>query len=345
MAPLHWGLGHATRCIPIIQELLKHQFNVILASDGAALLLLRKEFPKLKWVELPSYNITYPKNGSYFKWSLFLKFPKIKRTISSEKKMIHNLLSEIEIDGIISDNRFGVRSNKVPSVFITHQLNVLTGSTSFLSSLLHQKIIKRFDECWVPDVDTTLNLSGRLGHLLNSSLNIKYIGVLSRMQRKKLAIKYDIMVLVSGPEPQRSLFETKVLEAFVGSSKKILLVKGKVEVEQITERFGNITSVNFMQMHELEIAINESEIVIARSGYTTLMDLSTLRKKAYFVPTPGQYEQQYLAKRLKSSGIAPYCKQEDFSAKRIKEIPLYRGLPIFKHNQDFGELFRLFKGK
>ena len=174
VAPLNWGLGHATRCIPIVRALIDHNFNVILASDGAALLFLRKEFPQLHYIELPSYNITYPEKGHYFKLNLFLKLPQIQKTISSEKKMIKELMTEDKIDGIISDNRLGVFNKKVPTVFITHQLSVLSGSTTFFSSKLHQKIIKKFDACWVPDVDGPINLSGKLGHPKNINFEVLY---------------------------------------------------------------------------------------------------------------------------------------------------------------------------
>ena len=75
VAPLNWGLGHATRCIPIIRALKAHNFEPVIASDGAALQLLKKEFPDLEHVELPSYNITYPKNGKRFKSKLISETP------------------------------------------------------------------------------------------------------------------------------------------------------------------------------------------------------------------------------------------------------------------------------
>jgi predicted glycosyltransferase len=180
VAPLFWGLGHAARCIPIIKALLSHNYNVLLGSDGASLLFLRKEFPTLSFVELPSYNIVYPNNGKYFKWKMFLSLPTIQKAILSEKKIVRELVSEAKVDGIISDNRFGIRNNKVPSVFITHQLNVLTGSTTFLSSKIHQKIIKKFNQCWIPDIDSEQNISGKLGRLRKPDSSIKYIGLLSR---------------------------------------------------------------------------------------------------------------------------------------------------------------------
>ena len=146
VAPLFWGLGHATRCIPIIRALLECNYDVLLGSDGAALSLLKKEFPTLPSIELPAYNISYPKNGEFFKIKLFLKLPHIKKTMNEEKKLIENLVKDGTIHGIISDNRMGVRSKKVPSVIITHQVNVLSGNTSYFSSKMHQKIIKKFDK-------------------------------------------------------------------------------------------------------------------------------------------------------------------------------------------------------
>ncbi len=345
VAPLFWGLGHAARCIPIIKALLSHNYNVLLGSDGAALLFLRKEFPSLSFVELPSYNIVYPNNGNYFKWKMFLNLPVIQKAILSEKKIVKELVSEAKVDGIISDNRLGVRNSKVPSIFITHQLNVLTGTTTFLSSKIHQKIINKFDQCWVPDIDSEENISGKLGRLKKLQGSIQYIGPLSRFQKKNLPIKNDILALISGPEPQRTFFENKLMEAFKLSEKSIVLVQGVVEEVQTKHTIGKIRVVNFMLTTELEKTINESEVVVSRSGYTTILDLTSLDKKAFFIPTPGQYEQIYLAKRLKNLGIVPSCKQENFNVKQLDEIKNYSGLEGFKTTPDFKALFSLFQGK
>ena len=177
VAPLNWGLGHATRCIPIIRELEKNGFTPILASDGVALSLLKKEFPHLTSLELPSYNIEYAKKGENFKWKLIKNSPKTINAILSEKQLVKKWIKEYNLTGIISDNRLGVHSKKVPSVFMTHQLTVLSGKTTWISSKLHQFFIHKFDECWVPDVNEIPNLTGKLGHLKNSNLNIRYIGV------------------------------------------------------------------------------------------------------------------------------------------------------------------------
>src|SRR5690606_34152186 len=142
-----------TRCIPIIRSLLAEGFDVIIASDGSALHLLQKEFPKLRYFELPPYRIKYPSYGIFFKWKMLLRLPHFYTTMIAEKRVIRKIVAEETISGIISDGRFGARASEIPSVYITHQLNVLSGSTTFLSRKFHQKIIKKFDECWVPDVN------------------------------------------------------------------------------------------------------------------------------------------------------------------------------------------------
>jgi len=343
VAPLHWGLGHATRCVPIIQALIEANYIPLLASDGAALELLRKEFPKLESVELPSYQITYAKRASGFKWKLLFDSPKMMKAIKAEKKIIKNLVAKGRIQGIISDNRLGIRSKRVPSVFITHQLNVLTGNTTWLSTLLHLDIIKKFDACWVPDFEGSTNLSGRLGHPEKTPSNVTYIGPLSRMQKVNIEKKYDILVLLSGPEPQRTFLEEKLMYELRGLDKKILFVLGKVEEKMHCYTEDNFRVYNYMGSKALEKAINQSDLVISRSGYTTIMDLAVLEKKAFFIPTPGQFEQEYLAKRLKSKGIVPSCKQENFTVNKLESIFVFSGLKNLDNTFDLRLAFRLFE--
>ncbi|WP_317168159.1 glycosyltransferase [Leptobacterium flavescens] len=345
VAPLNWGLGHATRCIPIINSLLANNFEPIIASDGQALELLKKEFPELKAIELPSYRIEYSKKGKNFKLKMLWDSPKILQAIKKEKKEVDKLIEKERLNGIISDNRFGVRSKKVPSVFITHQLNVLTGNTTWLSSKMHQSIIKKFDECWVPDTEGKPNLSGKLGHLKNSRLPIRYLGPLSRLSKKDLPELYDLMVILSGPEPQRGMLEEKLLEEVKKFKGNVLFVKGKVEKEQTVSRQEQLTIYNFMDSRELEIAFNESKMVLSRSGYTTVMDLAKLEKKAFFIPTPGQYEQEYLAKRLKKQGLAPYSSQEKFTLSKLSKVKTYKGFSSFSAEVDYSDLFSLFHGE
>jgi uncharacterized protein (TIGR00661 family) len=345
VAPLHWGLGHATRCIPIIYALIENGFKPLIASDGAALELLRKEFPDIESLELPSYQIMYAKTAKGFKLKLVIDSPKMLKAIENERKIVKKLVKSGKIDGIISDNRLGVRSKKVPSVFITHQLNVLTGSTTWISTLLHKKVIKKFDVCWVPDFEGSQNLSGKLGHPEQIPKNVIYIGPLSRMKKRNIEKKYDILVLLSGPEPQRTFLEEKLKQELSGLDKKILFVLGKVEEQIHCYNDGNFRVYNFMGTKCLEKAINESELVISRSGYTTIMDLAVLEKKAFFIPTPGQFEQEYLAKRLKTKGIVPSCKQENFKLNKLESVQLFSGLKNRENVIDYSSIFSLFEGK
>ena len=345
VAPLNWGLGHATRCIPIIRELEKNGFTPILASDGAALQILQKEFPYLQTLTLPSYKIEYAKNAATFKWKLLKNSPKIINAILSEKRLVKKWILEYGLNGIISDNRLGVYSKKIPSVFITHQLTVLSGKTTWISSKLHHYFIKKFTQCWIPDMEEQPNLTGKLGHLKNNKMNLIYLGPLSRLEKKELPIQYDLMVLLSGPEPQRTYLEQKLKNEVQFFTGKVLFIEGAIASEQKTERYQNVTYYNFMTTQELEIAFNESAMVLCRSGYTTIMDLAKLGKKAFFIPTPGQSEQEYLAKRLQRKSFVPYANQEDFVIKNLQEINLYKGLPQLEKNIHWKELFILFEGE
>jgi len=345
VAPLNWGLGHATRCIPIITNLIDCGFEPIIASDGAALDLLKKEFPSLLCIELPSYKISYSKKAKNFKLKILKDSPTIIKAIKKEKKLVKQLVIEHDIAGIISDNRFGVRYKQVPSVFITHQLHVLSGNTSWLSSKLHQRFISKFDECWVPDNRGLANLSGKLGHIDDTQLKLKYIGPLSRFKKETLDIEYDLMVLLSGPEPQRRYLEELLLEELKPFNGSILFVKGIVEAEQKHDKKDQFIIYNYMTSSQLEKAINRSRFIISRSGYTTIMDLAKLDKKAFFIPTPGQYEQEYLAERLNDANVIPYSNQDHFKLELLDKLNTYSGFKNQDYIVNFKKLFSLFERK
>ena len=234
VAPLNWGLGHATRCIPIIKALEQNNFNPIIASDGVALALLKKEFPHLVSVELTPYDISYAEKGKNFKWKLLAQMPKMFKAVYGERKIVNQIIETHSIDGIISDNRLGVYSRKIPSIFMTHQLNVLSGKTSWLTTKVHSKFISKFDQCWVPDNDSMSNLTGKLGHLKNPLKNLVYIGPLSRFEKKRRKKVFDLMVILSGPEPQRTFLEQKIIEELKFYDGNVVFIKGVVEQNQIS---------------------------------------------------------------------------------------------------------------
>ena len=344
VAPLNWGLGHATRCIPIIRQLQKEGYTPLLASDGAALQLLKKEFPELHCLELPSYHIEYAKNPKNFKWKLIKNSPKTIQSILAERKIIDQWISDFELKGIISDNRLGAYSKKIPSVIITHQLTVFSGKTTWITSYIHRLFIKKFEQCWVPDWEGVVCLSGELGHPQKKIKNTRYIGPLSRLEKREVVQEYDYTILLSGPEPQRSLLEAKIREEMQTFDGKILLVRGIID-DQPTQNEPPFTIVNYLTSNGIAHAIARCNMVICRSGYTTIMDLAQLEKKAVFIPTPGQYEQVYLAKYFHKKGMVLMCNQTDFSLKKLKAAQFYQGLPVSKSQMLPRDLFALFKCK
>ena len=340
IAPLNWGLGHATRCVPIINALLENNFTPIIASDGNALSFLRKEFPYLEYIEIPAYNISYHRN---LKLGLLLQIPEVLKAVREERKIINNfILKNTDVVGVISDNRFGVRSSFVPSVYITHQINVLSGNTTFFTSYFHQQIIKKFDECWIPDNENS-EFSGKLSST-KKNLNTKFIGVLSRFKKQELTQNTDVLIILSGIESNRVFLERKLISAFKNDARNIVFVLGKIESVQKSWKKGNTTYYNYVLSEELQNLINSSKIVICRSGYSSIMDLAVLGKKVFFIPTAHQDEQEYLATYLENNKRAPFSTIEDFVKENLCKLKDYKGLNT-KETMFNSGLFSLFERK
>jgi len=325
IAPLNWGLGHAARCMPIITRLLDQGHQPIIASDGQALALLKHEYPQLPWIELPSYDVEYPENGDFMRLKMLKDSPKLWRAMRKEHKLLAELIEDYNLDGIISDNRLGLYHDDVPTVIITHQLQVLSGSTTWLSTQLHQHFIKKFDFCWVPDYAGDFSLSGRLSSHDDPHLNTTFIGPLSRLHRCNTPSKYDLLVLLSGPEPQRAILEKKLLDELIFFQGKVLFIRGVVEGESYSGKKNGITTYNFLTAAGIQKAMARSSLILCRSGYSSILDLAAMGNKAFFIPTPGQYEQEYLAEHMENIGIAPYRSQMDFQLSDLSTVNNYAG--------------------
>jgi len=337
VAPLNWGLGHASRCVPIIKHLIENNFIPIIASDGEALKFLSKEFPDLETINLPSYNISYGKN---VKWNLFKKTLTIKKAVRQERKVLEKyLIDTIEVVGIISDNRFGIFSKKIPSVYITHQINVLSGLLTPITSFFHQRIIKNFNECWIPD-ELNSKFSGKLS-LSNRRLNQKYIGILSRLNKIEIEKTIDILIVLSGPEPNRSSLEYKLQQLFEKTEKNVWLVRGVIEKEKVLEEKGNLKIFNFMLSKELEKTMNSAKLIICRSGYSSIMDLVALNKQALLIPTENQSEQEYLAKHLHNQGYFNFLDEKNLN-ESIENLSGSHFEIEYKKRDFSADLFNLF---
>ena len=312
VTPLDWGLGHATRCVPIIRLLLELECKVFLGGSGPSLQLLCTEFPALSCINLPAYDPVYPPDVS-MAWTMLAQLSKFRKAIQDEHDMVEHFVSVNQIDYVISDNRYGCWSSSVYCVFITHQTNIKmpSGLRWFggLINCFNHRQIKKFNQCWIPDFSDH-TFSGELSSTLR--MKSRFIGPLSRFSRS-LAVtkKYDLLILLSGPEPQRSIFEELLLAQLAQTSANVLMIRG-VSNNFTGEVATQIEIINFCNTTELQNAIEQSELVISRPGYSTIMDLARLGKKAIFIPTPGQTEQEYLAAQLKVSGIAYCTTQKDF---------------------------------
>ncbi len=335
VAPLDWGLGHATRCIPIINELLKRDCEVMLASSGDAFILLKKEFPLLKIIQLPGYNPQYSSGNGSMGLKIATQLPKFLKAIFNEHQVTEKIIQEEEVNAVISDNRYGCYSKNVKSIFITHQLNILMPDgwkwgQKYLNHFNHRQI-KKFDECWIPAPYDSLAPELLLSP---NGINKKFIGHLSRFERIGAEKKYDVMAIVSGPDPQRKILIDKIRAQFKSSGLRTLLVRGNVNEESRMKQTGNHTEVNHLLSKDLNEAISQSSLVVSRSGYSTVMDLIKLNKKAIFIPTPGQTEQEYLASELMKNGIAFSMKQSEFDLeKALKESVSYKGFVNFEQDE------------
>ncbi len=303
--PLDWGLGHATRCVPIIHYMRSKGWKITLAGEGKTGHLLKQEFPDLEMMPLRGYNISYPKKGIFFIPSILMQVPKILVSIIREHRWLRKKMKSHAWDIIVSDNRYGLFHQHAKTIFITHQVGPISGLGSFADKLLRMisiHFIERFNACWVPDTADNENISGILSHPKSVPRNIQYIGPLSRMTAKHLPEEDIVLLLLSGPEPQRSILEKKLIEQASTMQKRFICVRGLPADHTTLPDSNNIQFIHHLPSIELGEMIEKSGVVVCRTGYSSVMDLIKLRKKAVMIPTPGQTEQEYLGKRLSKLG-------------------------------------------
>ena len=307
-------------------------------------MLLKTEFPQLKSIYLPSFKIKYSKGKSQL-FRILISSPKFLFCIFREYKLLNKIISSEKIDIVISDNRYGLFNSKCYSIIITHQLLIkIPKSVSFIEKIL-QKInyyfIEKFAQCWIPDYEKEPNISGELGHPEIIPLNAVYIGHLSRFHKTFNDYgnikENDILVILSGPEPQRSILEKILIAQISKIDYKTIFVRGANEFFNKIEDSENIKFIQFADSKTITKLIKSSEIVISRAGYSTIMDLAALSKKAILIPTPGQTEQEYLAEYVKNKVWFFTQKQDELNiSQAICEVKKYK-MPEIEENE-FGFL-------
>lgn len=343
--PLDWGLGHITRCISLLNEFRSQNCTIYIAGEDTAKALLYDDFQEVTFIYKRGYRVRYSTNPSFFGLKILSQVPRIVSAIYFEHRWLKKVVKKYSINAIISDNRFGLYHSTIPSIYITHQLRIKTGSI-FLEKIIqkiHHRFIRRFTSCWVPDFEGTDNIAGQLSHTVPVPPNVVYIGCLSRfVKQPQQKILYDLLIILSGPEPQRTIFEDILLSQVKNYPGRVLFVRGLPGIMQgnsgMNVEKGSALKIiikAYLSSDELNNAIQQSEMVISRSGYTTIMDLIKLGQKAILVPTPGQTEQEYLAKHLMKQNFFYTESQENFVLKQalIKAKKFPYALPLFDMDQ------------
>ncbi|MDQ3016679.1 MAG: glycosyltransferase, partial [Bacteroidota bacterium] len=313
---LNWGLGHASRSLPLIRKYLDLGHDVLPASDGEALTMLRQELPNLKVLQLPGYGIHY--SSKYMPFNMLRYGPGMLKAMKAEHDLTKAIVKREQIDCIISDNRYGCYLEDVPSALITHQLQVFTGQ-KLLDVYIRRQIrgwCKNFDEIWIPDQAPPNSITGELTDQATNPIPKHYLGIISELSSSPSTGPYDAVAVISGPEPQRTHFEQLVIKQLILLEGRYAVVCGKPGTDEIKREENNLTIIPYLSRAELSELLNQTEVVIARSGYTTLMDLARTGHKAILCPTPGQYEQIYLADRLASLGQCVYKRQENLNLQK-----------------------------
>lgn len=317
VAPLDWGLGHTTRSIPIIRYLLQKGCQIWIAANSQQTEIMLPELPGATFLMLKGYNIQYPKKGNRFALSLFLQIPSILYAIFSETRWLQKKQAVYKWDMVISDNRYGFYHPEIFSVFITHQLHIRSGiskKTDHWLNRFNYSLINRFDECWVPDFEKTFALAGELSHPAELPDNTRYIGPLTRFTKGDPApATIRLLVIISGPEPQRTIFEQIVVNQVQDIDGRVLIIRGVPGSAGVPSSSGELIFTNHLGTIEFESALKQAGMVLCRSGYSGIMDLVMMGKRAILVPTPGQTEQEYLAQYLHKNQLFFSVRQSELN--------------------------------
>ena len=326
-AVLNWGLGHATRSSVLIRRLCAEGHEVVLASDGAALDVLRTNHPDLRAIELPGYDVRYPGRGGSMARTMWTQIPRFKKVVRAEHRAIDRAIRDRPVDRIISDHRYGVHNARCRSIFMSHQLRLQVPWSRWIEDRVHRvhaASYAAFDEIWVPDHEPPDHLSGRLSRIRDQ--RVRFIGPLSRLRRTTTAVRYDVCVLLSGPEPQRSILADAVVDALRSTDLRVALVLGRPQA-RAPHAPDTWDVIDYLDADALSDVLSASRLLVSRSGYSTLMDRDVLDLPAIVIPTPGQTEQEYLARRAaKHRPTVDWMDQDDVADELARHVERSLGL-------------------
>lgn len=340
VSPLNWGLGHASRLIPIITYLKEEGCNVIIGGSGNSIELLKNYFPELLFVNIPSSSLIYGKKKS-FSLKFYFSFLSFILSIFKEHNVLNRLVNKYDVDLVISDNRLGLYNKKIKSIYISHQLNIYIKNNqlqkSHIATYIHRRFIKKYDCCIVPDIiSREESLSGRLTADVND-LNTKFVGPISRFEKTNIDNnvnkEFDFICILSGPEPQRTIFENILISMFLNTKYKVVIIRGLPNNPEIKQNTPEIRFINHIDDEQLLSYISLSKKIICRSGYSSVMDLAHIGRRAILVSTPEQPEQEYIAYRLNKYHGFVKVDQKNLKSTNIDNLK-YEDLWNFKHESE-----------
>jgi len=292
ISPLNWGMGHVSRCIPLIHKLLQNQNSVFIACDDSQKNIFNQYFyEKVKFIDHAGYPFQFSGKGNYV-MDLFFSMKKLMRRSKSELIEVDRFVKNFKIDIVISDHRYAFRSSTCQSIFMTHQLNLPIGWCQFPFKLYHKKQIKQFDFIWIID-NNTKSIAGKLARI-GDYKNAQNIGILSRfMLYKQQENKTENVLIISGPKAYWSqlllLFSKELnsgeIQTILGPSESLKLIE-KLKLNQTF-----ISSENWIQCDKVLL---RTKTIVGYIGYTTLMDVQVLNCESNLKPSAGQSEQEYL---------------------------------------------------
>ena len=295
-----WGLGHATRSLPVIRKLIKENHELTIISNGRSLELLRNELGEnIKYIDIPDYPMLLSENSRQFMAKSVIYWPTFIGGLHKGFSQLKKILEKQKYDRIISDARYDIYSRRIPSFFISHQIRIMNPLRIKMfengSELFNLFFFKRFCGILVPDYKED-SLSGDLSHNLKKidENKLHYVGVLSDFKKRTMKKDIDYLISISGPEPQRTMFEETLLSQIDDLTGKVVLTLGKTEQKDKFEK-KDIETHSFLSKEKREEYLNRAKLVVSRSGYSTILDLAVVGTKALMTPTPGQIEQEYLS--------------------------------------------------
>lgn len=345
ICPLNWGLGHAARCVPVVRAFLNEGCQIVVAAEGGPLALLKNEFSEtIEYCQFPGMNVRY--SGKNMVLNMARQLPALLQAIWKEHRLLKKIVQETKADVVVSDNRYGLWHRGVRSVFVTHQVFIqLPLQLKVLEPVLYgmnRYFMKKYDHCWVPDFRGEYNLSGLLSHKKKLK-GLNFVGPLSRFasgtqetgQEELLRLPTDyFLVILSGPEPQRSLLEQELIRQFDAAALEVIFVRGKIG-EAPVEGTPLRTMLNHASTPIMKQLIANARLVVCRPGYSTLMDLAVFGKKALVIPTPGQTEQEYLGRMLHQQGSAACVVQDQINLSNdLVSAGKMKGIPGIAFDQD-----------